>query len=119
LDWRASSFTLNKLECSRQAVFLTPLNTISTVVAEDPCGYHLPTEMPVSLKRLQARQERVASGLERKVTRVTSKGPKAKGVQSKNLNPYLVGFLLFILVGGALLPHVQRYIMGFFASAEI
>jgi hypothetical protein len=88
-------------------------------VAEDPCGYHLPTEMPVSLKRLQARQERVASGLERKVTRVTSKGPKAKGVQSKNLNPYLVGFLLFILVGGALLPHVQRYIMGFFASAEI
>jgi len=110
---------LTKIKVDNPVVDIDGDEMTRIIWAEDPCGYHLPTEMPVSLKRLQARQERVASGLERKVTRVTSKGPKAKGVQSKNLNPYLVGFLLFILVGGALLPHVQRYIMGFFASAEI
>ncbi|KAK4529744.1 hypothetical protein CCYA_CCYA02G0601 [Cyanidiococcus yangmingshanensis] len=71
--------------------------------------------MPVSLKRLQARQEKVTSGIEKRSALATRKVASAKRTQVPKLNPYLVGFLLFIVVGGALFPHVQRFILGVFS----
>jgi hypothetical protein len=68
--------------------------------------------MPVSLKRLQARQEKVSSGIEKGIGGVKRKAVSGKRSQVANLNPYLVGFLLFIVLGGALFPHIQRFILG-------